>query len=572
MDGKVEKKLKKILKAFPSIEGLVRDGIVYLKGELEEWDAVVEVGHRAAEIEGVKEVVNDITAGRTMRKRERQTAEGTLPESADVVIIGGGVVGCFIARELSRYDVKIVLLEKEADVGGGATKANSGQIHTGMAEKSGTLKKELCRKSWPLFEKICEELDVPFERNGLLVIVTEDTLPKIPVLSTALAKHVILPLVVKRGKEVGDNPQVIKKKELAEMEPYITKKALGAAFMPGYGIICPYKLTIALAENAVANGVSLFLETEVTDIRVTGEIKEIVTNKGIIKTKFVVNAAGVYADEIGAMAGAREYTIHPRKGSILLFDKALRQYVHHQVSEVRFPQDPHTKGGGVLMSVDGNVHWGPSAREVPDKEDTSVREDDIEVLYKKYRVLFPDFPLGVITYFSGVRAATYKEDFFIKESEYVKGVVHAAGIQSPGLTAAPAIAEMVVKILKNAGLPLKEKEFNPKRKAPPIFRELPVEEKKRLIEGNPSYGNVVCRCEHVTEGEILTAIHGVVPAVTMDGVKRRTRAGMGRCQGGFCGPRVARILARELQVPLERVTKDGKGSHLFVGRTKVVAW
>ncbi len=578
-DTKIEKTLEKIVqkKGFSTVTISVKEGIVQLTGSVDTWDAVVELGHDAGTLKGVKGVVNEIISKDEMEKGKikvkKKLKEKPIPDTADVVIVGGGVVGCFIARELSRYKVDVVLVEKEADVACGATKANNGQIHTGIGEQSGTLKKDLCVKSWPLYEKIAKELDIPYRKNGLLVVLTEDTLPGwIPgFLSRIILKYVIKPLVVRRGKGVGDTPQVIKREELLKREPHMTDKAVSAVLMPGYGIICPYKLTIALAENARQNGVTIVLETEVTDIVVEDNtVKMVVTDRGDIKTRFVVNAAGVYADDVAEMAGVKEYTIHPRKGSILLFDKT-DGYIQHQMSALTFPQDPHTKGGGLLETVDGNMLWGPTAVEVFNKEDTSVTYEELESMVKKYYPVLPDFPKkSVITYFAGVRAATYTEDFVIKASA-VHGVVHAAGIQSPGLTAAPKIAEMVVDILRDQGLPLQEKRFDPVRKAPPVFSKVPAEEKKRLIKENPLYGNVVCRCEHVTEAEIVNAIHGLLPATTVDAVKRRTRAGMGRCQGGFCGPRVAAILARELAIPLEDVTKKGNGSHLFVGKTKVIS-
>ena len=573
-DQKIAEKLKK--KKFSKIKTSVKNGIVYLDGEVNSWDEVIELGHAAGEMKEVKGVINNIIVKDVKeKKREKNLPKDTynphLPERADVVIIGGGVIGCFIARELSRYNLEIVLLEKESDVACGATKANSGQIHTGVGEESGTLKKKLCAEAWPMYDKITEELDVPFKRNGLLVVITKDTLPKIPsFIGNFISKYIIPYIVMIKGKDVGDKPRIIKRDELLRMEPNITDRALVAVFMPGYGIICPYKLTIALAENAIQNGTKVLLETEVRDILVEDKkVRGVVTNRGTIETQFVINAAGIFADEIAEMAGAKEFTIHPRKGSILLFDKEEEGYVNHQVSELRFPQDPYTKGGGVLMTVDGNINWGPTAIEVPDKEDKSVTREEIEGIFEKYGFIFPNFPKNsVITYFAGLRAATYKEDFFIKASKNIRGFVNVAGIQSPGLTAAPAIAEMVLKILKDAGLKMEEKEnFNPVRKASPVFDKLSVEEKKKLIEKNPLYGNVICRCEHVTEGEIIDAIHSPLPALTIDAIKRRTRAGMGRCQGGFCGPRVAAILARELGIPLEKITKD-RNSNMFVGRTK----
>lgn len=588
-DEKLKKKIEKIVRAAvkntPSIKVSVKDRIVYLKGELELWQEVVELGHKIGKLKGVEEVINDLVAkdAKDIDKKEEKARiklpekiyNPILPKEADVIIVGGGVIGCFIARELSRYNLSVVLLEKECDVGCGATKANSAQVHTGVGEHSGTLKKELCAKSWPRYDGIAEELNIPYKKNGLLIVITRDTLPKkIPAfIANFVSKHIIPFFVVREARKVGDEPRIVKKEELLKMEPKITDRTLVSVLMPNYGITCPHRLTIALAENAIQNGAKVFIDTEVINIETENtKVKKVVTTRGAIEAKFIINAAGVFADKIAEMAGAKEFTIHPRKGSILLFDKEMDEYVNHQVSELRLPQDPYTKGGAVLKTVDGNINWGPTAVEVPDKEDKSVTSEEIEWIYKEYSPVVPDFPKrSIITYFAGLRAATYKEDFFIKASKKVKGLINVAGIQSPGLTSAPAIAEMVLGILKNEGLSMEEKEdFDPIRKKPVVFDELTLEEKKERVEKNSLYGNVVCRCEHVTEGEIIEAIHSPLPALTIDAIKRRTRAGMGRCQGGFCGPKVASILARELSIPLEEVTKDGKGSNLFVGKTKEV--
>ena len=578
-NAKLKRKIEKLVKKVPSIKVSVEDGTVRLSGQVDSWHDVVKFGHKVGKSKEVEEVVNDLVAnGDKPEKKEKEKLkfsekvyDPVLPKRADVIIVGGGVIGCAIARELSRYNLSTILLEKECDVGCGATRANSAQIHTGIGEDSGTLKKELCAKSWPKYERIAEELNIPYKKDGLLIVITKDTLSKIPsFIANPISRYIVPHVVMKKGKEVGDNPRIVKKAELMEMEPNITDRALVGIFMPNYGITCPHRLTVALAENAVQNGIKIFLDTEVTNIEVENNvIKRVITNRGIIETKFIINAAGVFADRVAEMAGAKEFTIHPRKGSILLFDKEMNGYVNHQVSELRLPQDPYTKGGAVLKTTDGNLNWGPTAIEVSDRDDRSVTGEEIEEIYEKYGSIFPEFPKkSVIAYFAGLRAATYKEDFFIKGSEKVKGLINVAGIQSPGLTSAPAIAEMVLEILKKEITMKKRENFNPIRKKPVVFDELGLEEKKKLIEKNSLYGNVVCRCEHITEGEIVSAIHSDSPALTVDAIKRRTRAGMGRCQGGFCGPRVAAILARELNVPLEEVTKEGVGSTLFVGKTK----
>ncbi len=580
-DEELDRKVKQSLKEFVfQINSTVKDGIVYLDGHVDNWENVVELGHRVGKIKGVEEVVNDILsnepAGEVAQPQVRlpkKIYDPILPKKADVVIIGGGVIGSFIARELSRYKLDIVLLEKESDVCGAATRSNNAQIHTGVGESSGTLKRKLCIKSWPLFDKISDELDVPYNKTGLLVLVTKDSLSKkIPTpLRHFLCKYLIpLPIWI-MAKRAKDKPKIVRKAKLQQMEPYLTENALVGVLMPNYGIIDPFRLTLSLAENAVQNGAQVFIDTEVTGIKVEDKkIKAVVTTRGMIDTDFVVNAAGVYADRIADIAGTREFTIHPRKGGTVLFDKKTNKYAAHQLNEFKLPRDEHTKGGGVLKTPEGNINFGPSAVEVPDKEDTSMSREDLDNILEKYSTVFSSFPKkSVITYFSGLRACTYKEDFLIKPSKNVKGLIHAAGIQSPGLTCSPTIARMILEILGKEGLPMSEKEnFNPLSKRVPVFRELTLEEKKKIVSEDKLYGNVVCRCEHVTEGEIVKAIHSPIPALTVDAIKRRTRAGMGRCQSGFCGYLVARILARELGIPMEEITKNGGNSRLFIGKTK----
>jgi glycerol-3-phosphate dehydrogenase len=579
----IESRVQTILrkKGYAHLSVSVDRGIATLQGTVTSWDEVINLGYVVAHQKGVTGLINNIIPSQQHTKqqdtihsqRAPSTSTSSLPDHADVVIVGGGVIGCFIARELSRYDLSVVLLEKESDVACGATKANNAQVHNGMGEKKGTRKRELCVRSWPQYEKIAEELHVPYKKTGLLVVITEDTLPsKIPsFISRPFSRYILPYLVAQEGKKVGDNPRIIDRETLMNMEPHITSRAHAAVFMPHYAVVCPYTLTIALAENAIMNGVQIFLETEVTDISVEEDkVEAVITNRGRLTTGFVINAAGVYADRVAGFADSQEFTIHPRKGAILLFDKKMKGYVSHQISELRLPQTEHTKGGGVLLTPEGNITWGPSAVEVPLKEDTSVTAEEIEAITEKFQPLFPDFPRSsVITYFAGTRAATYTEDFVIKASSTVKGFIHAAGIQSPGLTAAPAIADAVIHILQKEGLSLeKNSSFRAKRRNPPRFSTLSVDEKKELVEKDSRYGTVVCRCEHVTEKEIIDAIHAPLPALTVDAIKRRTRAGMGRCQGGFCGSRVASILARERGIPLETITKKGTGSPLFMGRTK----
>ncbi len=574
-DDKIRKKVEKIARKneIRNVRVKVKDRVVYLEGMADSWETYIKIGTLAGKIKGVRGVVNNLDYP---GKKKRKKKEGKKKKigKADVVIVGGGVVGCAVARELSKYKLKVILIEKAEDVAaGGATKANNALVHTGIGEKMGTLKQKLCIEGHKMFPEIAKELNVPFKRCGMWIVITEDSITyKMPkFLKNFIAKRIIPLIILQRAKKLGISMKKVSREELLKEEPHVTEKALAAVFSPTYAMTCPFRFTIALAENAMENGVEVLLNTEVIDILVeNGKVKAVVTTEGIIETDYVINAAGLYADEVAEMAGAREYTIHPKKGATLLFDKESSKYLKHSMTLLRLPRMEHYKGGGIMLTIDGNVQWGPTIAEVENKEDTSVTAEEIEKIFEYYTPLMPSFPKkSVIAYFSGLRAATFTEDFFIEASRKVKGFIHVAGIQSPGLAASPAIAKMVAEILRKEGLVMEKKEnFNPYRKKPVVFRELSIEERKKLIEKNPLYGKVVCRCEEVTEGEIVDAIHSNPPARSIDAIKRRTRAGMGRCQGGFCLPHIAKILARELKIPMEEVVKNGKNSNLFIGRTK----
>jgi len=539
------------------------DSIVHLEGEAEKWEQVVALGHLAAGVAGVRGVVNRVwpkSLPRPEKKRKTKEKASWDGIKVDVAIVGGGIIGATIARELSRYDLKIVLVEKEADVAWGQSKANPGWVHAfaGVDVDPKSLKAKLCVRGNAMYDKLAQELDFPFKRIGLLAIVTEEELLPLLDFVKDLAKEHGIPVEIIRDRD-----------EIFRREPRITEKALAALFFPTYGSTSPYLATIALAENAVMNGVKLLLDAEVTDVIVkNSQIKEVVTDRGTVFTKFLVNAAGLHADEIAEMAGAREFTIHPRRGEMVIFDSKYSSRYSHNLAPATLKSDPYTKGGGIAISVDGNSIWGPNAEEVPYKEDTGTTRRAIEIVWEKFSHFVPHIPKeAMITAFAGSRAATYTEDFHIAPSRKVKGLIHVAGIQSPGTAAAPAIGEMVLEILRKEGLHLMDKpDFNPIRKAPPSFHALANEEREELIAEDPKYGHVVCRCEHVTEGEILEAIRR--GATTMDGIKFRTRAGMGRCQGGFCTPHVIKILARELQIPVEHVTKRGRGTELLPYKIK----
>ena len=504
------------------------------------------------------------------------------PASAGVIIIGAGVTGCSVARELTRYTPDVVIIDKEVDVSDETTKANNAEVHSGIGEKLGTLKQKLNVRGNAMYDDFVEGLGVDFKRQGLLIVVTPRSLPEsvtrwLPSPVTHYVLRRVLPRVVLRnGRRKGiPGQRVVSRDEIFRMEPHVTKSAIAGVYDPTYGMVAPYKLTIALAESAVINGARVLLNTEVTGIRVEGrKVKGVITNRGEIEAPIVVNAAGVFSDEVADMAGGGGFEINPRKGASLLFDRDVtRDYVHSSVSEFRMRHKTKSKGGGAMPTLEGNLQLGPTAIDVGDRYDTSISAEEIEEIFDRFYYLLPDFPReALISAFSGIRAAADDEDFHIGASDKAHGFVNVAGIQSPGLASAPAIAEMVTGILYDLGVPREMRsDYDPIRPAPPRFAELDNEERGRLIKDDPRYGRVICRCETVTEAEVVRAIHSIIPATTMDAVKRRTRTGMGRCQGGFCGYRVAQILARELGVPVTEITKDGEGSPVFVGETKSLA-
>lgn len=572
---RMKKKAETIIRkhGFDGISVNMENRVISINGKVSSYENFVNIGLLLGSIKGVKGVINRCEYLH-MKKKEKKRGSLKKIGEADAVIIGGGVTGCSIARELSRYKLNVILVEKEDDVACGTSKANNAMVHTGIGEKMGTLKQMLCVRGHKMYEAIAQELNVPYSKCGLWIILTEDSFADVRIpscLTKFIARRIIPFMIVRRGKKLGIPMRTVNKKTLLGEEKHVTEKTLAAVYSPTYGVTCPYRFTIALAENAIENGVNIMCNTEVVDIIVKNkEVKTVVTTKGSIDTSYVINAAGLYADEIADMAGAREYTIHPRKGVTLIFDIDTYRYIAHPMSLLKFPRREHHKGGGIMPTVDGNIQWGPTITEVPDREDTSVTSGDLEKVFERYTPLMPNFPKqSVIAYFAGLRAATFTEDFVIRASKRIKGFIHVAGIQSPGLAAAPAIAQMTVDILKEEGASMEENEgFNPIRKKPVVMRELPVDEKRILIEKNSQYGKIVCRCEQVSEGEVVDAIHAPLPALSTDAIKRRTRAGMGRCQSGFCLPHIASILARETGMPFETIVKSGEGSYLFVGKAK----
>lgn len=466
----------------------------------------------------------------------------------DVVIVGAGVTGSSIAREISRYNLKCVVIEKASDVCEGTSKANSGIVHAGFDAAVGSRKAYFNVKGSRKMPALAKELDFPFKNNGSLVLCFDkDDLPKLEEL-------------VERGKANGVDTSIISGDEARKMEPSLSDEVVAALYAPTGGIVCPFGLTIAMAENANVNGVEFRLNTKVENIeKITGGFK-VVTDKGEFEAKAVINAAGVYADTIHNLVCEDKIKIIARKGEYCLYDKK----VGNTVSKTIF-QLPGAKGKGVLVTptVHGNLLLGPTALEIEDKEDVSTTAEGLANLQETAGRSIKQVPFkSVITSFSGLRAASTGHDFIVGASS-VEGFYDAAGIESPGLTAAPAIGEEVASEVASYLKAELKKDFIATRKGIPNMALASNEEKQRLISENPLYANVICRCEIVTEGEIVDSINRPLGATTLDGVKRRTRAGMGRCQAGFCSPKTLEIIARETGREIVDITKHGLGSEFL---------
>ncbi len=473
----------------------------------------------------------------------------------DVCIIGGGVTGCAIARELSRYQVNACVIEKCEDVCCGTSKANSAIVHAGFDAAEGSLMAKMNVEGNRLMEQLSKDLDFPFRRNGSLVVcMNKEDLPGLQTLYERGVKNGVPEL------------RILSREETLAMEPNLSDEVQGALYAPTGGIVCPFNLTIALAENANANGVEFRFDTEVTGIEKADGYYEIKTDKGTVETRCVVNAAGVYSDAIHNMVSENKIKITARRGDYCLLDRSVGDYVSHTV----FPL-PTKLGKGVLVSptIHGNLIVGPTAIDIEDKEGTNTTKAGLDDLISKAGMTVKNLPIRqVITSFAGLRAHEDGHEFIIGEVADAEGFFDAAGIESPGLSSAPAIGIAVAGMLRDK-LDLAEKEdFIATRKGILNPADLSIDERNELIRKQPAYGTIICRCESVTEGEILDAIHRPLGAKSLDGVKRRTRAGMGRCQAGFCSPRTMEILERELHMGMEEITKSGGASAIVTGRTK----
>ncbi len=481
----------------------------------------------------------------------------------DVVIIGAGVSGCAVARELSRYDARVCVVEREEDVCCGTSKANSAIVHAGFDAEPGTLMGTLNVQGNRLMYELARDLEFRCDQCGSLVVcVSEDSRDGLTTL-------------LKRGEKNGvEGLRIIERDELLAMEPNISDEAVAALWAPTGGIVDPFGLTVALAENAAANGVEFVFNAPVTAIVREGDAWAVTAGDKTVTTRAVVNAAGVYADDIHALMAAcsstpeavAELTIVPRKGEYYLLDTTAANHVKHTVFML-----PTAMGKGVLVSptVHGNLIVGPTAKDIENKEGTDTTAEGLAEVSSKSSLTVKNVPLReVITTFAGLRAHQAKHDFMIGAIPGADGLYDCAAIESPGLTSAPAIGVMLAGMLRDE-LALSEKaDWQGTRKAIPAVADLSYDEWDELCKQDPAYGNVICRCRRVTEAEIVAAIHRVPAARSLDAIKRRTFATAGRCQGGFCSPKIMEILERELGMAPEEVTKRGPGSELVVGTPK----
>ncbi len=478
----------------------------------------------------------------------------------DILIIGGGVVGCNVARELSKYELNVALVEKEWDVCGGASKANSGVVHSGIYSQPGSLKAKTCVEGNALFSNLAKELGIEFKSIGKLVVArNEDEINGLEKL-----------------KEVGEKNGVpalefLDDEEVRKLEPNIL--AVKALKVPTAGIVSPYQFTIALAENSLANKVRIFLEAEVLDILMKDGHFIVKTKRAEFKSRYVINCAGLHSDTIAEMVGIKKYKIYPSKGEYLILDKSFKHLINHMI----YPPPENVSGGlGIHLTptIEGNILIGPSAEYIEDKEDTSTTKNGMDKLLEGAKSFLGDvLKDACIQSYAGIRCKLVDEgtkepgDFVVEEDQNINGFINLMGIESPGLSASPAIAKMVVELIQ------KNETLTPKQdfkisKAKIRFDHLDIERKEKLIGKNPNHGHLICRCEKVTKQEIIDALSNPLEVRTLAGIKYRSRATMGRCQGGFCKPKIIKIMEELYHPNVEDITLRGEDSFLFIGRTK----
>lgn len=566
----LEKKLnKKLNQYFPGcLTVTVREDCIHISGRLKRWEDIVTACNMCVSKDPRIHVLNDIVLEDVMLPKMRIPKErsnelnGLTP---DVLIIGGGISGASIARELSKWKLDILLVDKEADLAMQASGRNDGEVHVGVDLRKGSLKQHYVLRGNAMFDQLCDELDVPFKRRGQYVGFTKWYQYPLVLLYCLQKKYIC---GVKDTKIIG-------RKELRKREPMMNNEFAFALYNSSAGCVCPYGLTIAYAENAVDNGAKVSLNTAVLHMEQKDkQVYSVTTNKGTIYPKLIINAAGTFAEDIAEMAGDRFYSIHPRRGTNSILDKKA-SYLVQSIASIKLIKrsKKHTKGGGIIRTVHDNLLVGPNAIETYEKENFATDKLSIKEVFQKQKLTVEKLSENdIITYFTGVRAATFEEDFVIEKGRKTKNLIHCAGIQSPGLTTAPAVAldieKMVVEELSKGMDIIKNENFNPRRKGIKTLREMTKEERTRMIQTNADYGIIICRCEEISKGEIIDALNSPIPVPTLDGIKKRVRPGMGRCQGGFCMPLVTQIISEHENNKLEEVRKSGSEAYLTLGETK----
>lgn len=569
MNVNVKKINKKLQERFGNaVHARLQNGSIVVSGHLSSWADTITACQMAATKYSTIHVVNNIICDEAKEQKMRvpslkdDALDGRQP---DILIIGGGISGVSIARELSKWNLDILLLEKEVDLALQASGRNDGEVHPGIDLSKGSKKHYYIRKGNAMYDEVCKELDVPFKRVGQYVGFT----------NIYFKPFVALYCLLRKKRDGIWDTKLISGEELKRLEPNFSKDFKFAISNPTSGCVCPYGLTIAYAENAVQNGAEVALNSAVLSMKVeNGEIKSVETNRGTIYPRLVINAAGVFSDDIAEMANDRFFSIHPRRGTNSILDKKAGAFMHSiaSIKEIKVSKT-HSKGGGILHTVHDNLLVGPDAVETYEKENVETHKESIATVFEKQKKTMPRLSeRDIITYFTGVRAPTFEEDFIIESGRRTKNIIHCAGIQSPGLTTAPAVAldieKMAVDFLKKEKDVTRNESFNPIRKGVPVLNEMSDEERNALIKQNPDYGVIVCRCEEISKGEILDALRSPICVPTVDGIKKRIRPGMGRCQGGFCAPLVTQIIADFLGVPLSEVKKSSAESPMTFGRTK----
>lgn len=470
----------------------------------------------------------------------------------DIIIIGAGAIGSAAARTLAQYDLDILVLEKESDVGEITSSANSAIVHSGYDPVPGSEKAVMNVLGNQLYDQMCEELDIDMRKIGSLTIATNEE------------EVEILRGLEERGKQNGVPVQLLDREQTLALEPNLTPEVQLALLAPTAGIVNTFELSVALMENAMDNGVKLHLNEEVTGIRKIEGGYEVTTNRGTYQTRLVVNAAGLFSDEMNNFVNPQKFEIQARKGEYFVLDHFDPNFIRHTIFTV-----PSSKGKGILVSptTHGNYILGPSAEFVERKDDYSTDGETLNQVLATAKKLVPSIPMNqVIRQFSGLRAVEKSGHFIIEES--LDGFINLVGIQSPGLTSCPAIALEVVKMAEKTLEMKKKADFNPRRRPMVRLERMTPEERAEFVKKNPKFGNIICRCEKVSEGEVLDCIHRNCGATTVRGVKRRVRPGMGKCQGGFCQPRIIRILARELGIANEEVRMKSPDSWILLSETK----